>query len=189
MLRQLGQGGEYLAVGVLAEILDADVAGGGVYHVGGAHTVGNNVVARHREFLHAFLLAALHAYLHLRAFLALQAVHGLGIGHLLAHKGLAVYHHYLVAGKKTGTVGRTVLDHVLYAHGVLADHKLYAYTREGTFQVVRGHLHLVGADVHGVGVELGQYQGHGFLHQVVKIHTVHILVVDDVEQVVQTVAA
>ena len=38
-------------------------------------------------------------------------------------------------------------------------------------------------------VELSQYLWHGFLHQVIDVDRIHILIINDMQQVVQLVAA
>ena len=66
-------------------------------------------------------------------------------------------------------------------YGVFAYCELDAYTGERAFEVVVGCLDIFCADVDRVRVQLSEDLRNGFLHQVVDIHRVNILVVDDVE--------
>ena len=50
-------------------------------------------------------------------------------------------------------------------------------------------MHVFGCDVNRVWIEVGQYLWDGFIHQRVDVYVVDILVVDDVQQVVEPVAA
>ena len=100
------------------------------------------------------LLISQHAYRHLRVLLAFQGAHGHLVGYLLAHERLAVDLHNLVASNESRALGRTVRDDVLHVDGVLADGELDADAEERAFQVVVGLLHVLGADVDGVRVEL-----------------------------------
>ena len=54
--------------------------------------------------------------------------------------------------------------------------------------VVRG-LDVFRTDIYGVRVKFAEDLRNGVFHKVVHVYTVHILVVDDVEKVVQAVAA
>ena len=119
----------------------------------------------------------------------MPSVHGLLVGQRLAREGRVVNGHNLVAGQHTGLLGGAVANDILHAQGVVADDELDAHARERAAQVVVGCLHILGADVDRVGVQLREYLRHGLFHQVAHIHGVYILVVDDVEQIVQLVAA
>ena len=116
-------------------------------------------------------------------------MHGLFVGNLLANENRVVNAHNLVAGNHSGTLCGPVAHHVLHTYGVLAYGKLDAHSRERALQVVVHYLHVFGTDVYGVRVELGQNLRHGALHELVDVDGVHILVVDNVQQVVQLVAA
>ena len=72
--------------------------------------------------------------------------------------------------------------------GVFANDKLDAYSRERTLQVVVGGLHVLRTHVDRVRVEFGKDLRNGLLDERVEIHLVDILVVDDVQQVVKSVA-
>ena len=186
---QLGQGYEQFAVGVLAEVLDAHIARLFVNHIDGVDAVHGYLAARDGELSHVLLAVAYHAHLHFRVLRSFQAVHSLLVGHLLAHEERVVDGHYLVAGYQSCPFGGAVADDVLHAHRVLADGELDAHARERAAQVVLGGLLVLSRDIDRVRVQLREQLGHGLLHEVGHVHRVHILVVDDVEQVLQFVGA
>ena len=111
------------------------------------------------------------------------------VGQRLAGEVFAVHLYNLVAGYHACTLGRAIANDLLHAQCVLTDGELDAYTRERTAQVVVGNLHVVCGDIHAVRVKLSQNLRHSFLHQVVYVDRVHILVINDVQQVVQLIAA
>ena len=116
-------------------------------------------------------------------------MHGFLVGDDLAYERLAVYRHNLVASQQAGLFGRSVLYHILHVYGVISDHKLDAHTAERSFQVVGGSSHILGTDVNGVWVQLREDERYRLVYQRVDIHRIHILVVDDVQQVVEPVAS
>ena len=116
-------------------------------------------------------------------------MHRLFIGHFLAHKRLVVHTDDLVASYDPCLFCRSAGDDVLHTHGVVAYHELYTYAGERAAQVVSGRLHVFGADVDRVGVKFGEDLWQGLLHKVVHVYTVHILVVNDAQQIIETVAA
>ena len=75
----------------------------------------------------------------------------------------------------------------MHTDGVLTDGKLDTDTKERAAQVVVGNLAITGTDVNRMGIELSQNLRHGFLNQLVDVHRIHILIVDDMEQVVELV--
>ena len=188
-LRQLGQGDEQFGVGVLAEVLDADIARLAVEHVGGGDALGGYLATGDGNAAHLRLAIAQDAQLDLGVLGTLQAVHGFLVGERLTRKGLVIDHDNLVASNDASTLGRTVADNLLHVERVLTDGELDAHAGERAAQVVVGLLHVLGRDIDGVGVQLGEYLGHSLLDEVVDIDRVHILVVDDVQQVVELVAA
>ena len=117
----------------------------------------------------------------------LKAVHGLLVGNLLTYKGRIVNLNNLIASQHTGTLGRTITNHVLHTDGVLTDGKLDTDAKERAAQVVVGNLAITGTDVNRMGIELSQNLRHGFLNQLVDVNRIHILIVDDMEQVVELV--
>ena len=116
-------------------------------------------------------------------------MHGLLVCDNLSHEGLVVDAHDLVARHDARTLGRSIADDVLHVDGVLADGELDAHARERAFQVVGGYLHVLGINVDGVGVQLRQDERNGLLDQRVDVDRVHILVVDNMQDVVKSVAA
>ena len=74
-------------------------------------------------------------------------------------------------------------------NGIFADGKLNTHTKERSFQVVIGLLHILRRDIDRMWIQLRQDLGNGFLYQVVHVDSVHILVIHYVEQIVQFIAA
>ena len=74
-------------------------------------------------------------------------------------------------------------------YGVLADGELDAHSGKRTAKVVVGRLHILCSDIHGVRIQLCENLRHCFLYEVVYVHGVNILVVDNVKQVVELVPA
>ena len=147
--------------------------------------MGRYLAARHGELLHLVVAIAQHTNLDLRVLRAFQTVHRFLIGHLLAHEGLVVHHHNLVACQDASPLGGAVLDDTLHMDGIFADDELNPHARERTFQVVGGRLDILCADIDGMGVEVGQNLRDGPLHERVHVDRIHVLVAHDVEQVVQ----
>ena len=116
-------------------------------------------------------------------------MHGFLLRDLLADEFLAVDHHDFVAGYDAGLLSGAVFDDVLDVDGVLADGELDAYAGERALEIVLGLLHVLGADIHRVGVELAEDERHGLLHERVDVHVIDILVIDDPQQVAELVAA
>ena len=135
------------------------------------------------------LTIAQDAQLHLRILGTLQAVHGLGIGTDLAYEDGVVDLDNLIACQHTSALCRTIADDILHTDGVLTDGELDTDAKERATQVVVSNLSLTSRDVDGMGVELSQNLRHGLLHQVIDVDRIHILIVNDVEQVVEFVTA
>ena len=70
--------------------------------------------------------------------------------------------------------------------GVLSDVEFYPYTRETAFQIVCSGLHILGTDVDRMWVKFRQNLGYGLVYERVDVYSVYILVVNDVQQVVQS---
>lgn len=80
-------------------------------------------------------------------------MHSLLIGYNLANKRLAVYGYNLISCQKSGFLGRSILYHILYMYCILADDKLYAYTRERAFQIVGGLSSVFSTDIYGMWIQ------------------------------------
>ena len=116
-------------------------------------------------------------------------MHGFLVGNNLAHEWLAIHGYNLVASQKSCFFGRSVLDYILHMDGVLADNELDAHSREGAFEVVVSLSRILCTDIDGMRVELSKNLRYRLIHQGINVHGIHILVVDEVEQVVESVAA
>lgn len=92
-------------------------------------------------------------------------MHGLLVGHFLAHELLAIYFHDLVTSQEASTLCRAVLDDSLNVDGVFTDHELDAYSRERALQVVGCYLGILGRDIDGVGVEVGENLRDGYVNK------------------------
>ena len=189
LLRELGQRNEHLGIGSLSEALDAYVSCGLVEHVGSGNAVLRNLSARYREILDALGTIAHDADLHLRVLRAFQPVHGFFGRNLLSNEGLPIHADNLVACQKSRLLGRPVLHHILHMDRILTNGKLNAHPRERSFQVVGSRLSILRADIHRVRVELRQDLRDGPIDERIYIHIVHILIVYEMEQVVEPVAA
>ena len=99
-----------------------------------------------------------------------------------------VYLHNLITGQHSCTLSRTISDYILHTNRVLTYGELDTNSEERSTQVVVGNFSIAGTDVYRVWIKLSQNLRHSLLHQLVHVHSVNILVVDNVEQVVQTVA-
>ena len=189
LLRQLSQGDEQFGIRSLAETLNLDVARVVVEHIGGGNALLRDVAASHGEVFHSLLSVAHHSYLHLSVLRTLQSSHSLVLSDYLAHEGLAVYAHNLVAGKQSRTLCRTVLHHILHMNSILAYCELNAHTRERAFQLVGLRLRVLGAYIGRMRIEVGQYLRYCHVYKRVDVHLVNILVVDDVQEIRQAVGA
>ena len=133
---------------------------------------------------HRLLAIADDAQLDLRILGTLQPMHRLLVGHDLADKGRIVDLDNLVAGNQTRTLSRAVANHILHTDRIITDGELDAHTRERALQVVVGNLHILGPDVDRMRIEFRQDLRHSLLDQVVDIDGIHILIVDNMQQVV-----
>ena len=116
-------------------------------------------------------------------------MHRLRIGDLLTHKHRVIDLDNLIACQHTCPFRRTIANDILYTDGVLTNGKLNADARERAPQVIVGNLTVTGCDIDRMGIELTQDLGHRLLHQVIDVHSIHILIVDDMQQVVELVTA
>ncbi len=97
LLRELCQGDEHLWIGVLAEVLDADISRVVIEHIGCGDALGRYLATGDGEGLHLLAAIAHDANLHLRILRTLQSVHRFLVGDNLAHERLAIYGYNLVA--------------------------------------------------------------------------------------------
>ena len=73
--------------------------------------------------------------------------------------------------------------------GVVTDDELHAHARERTLEVVGGCGCILGADIDRVRVEFGEDERYRLIYQGVDVDSIDILVVNEVKQVVETVAS
>ena len=85
-------------------------------------------------------------------------------------------------------LGRSAVDDLDDAYGVVEDVELYPDAGETAFQRLHLVLHVGCTDIGRVWVELAENEGEGFFDQVAHVYRVDVLVVDDVEEVAQFVA-
>ena len=189
LLRQFRQSHEQFGVSVLTEVLYLDISRILIEHIHRRNALLRNVGTRYGEVFHGFRSIPHHSDFHLSALLALQSAHRLFVGHHLSHKRLSVHANYLVAGQYSSLLCRTVLHHVLHVDGVLSDNKFHADSRERALEVVLRSLHVFGADINRVRVEVRKYLRYRHINERVDVHVVNILIVDDMQQVVQSVAS
>ena len=137
-----------------------------------------------------FLLAiADDTQLHLRILRTFQTMHSLLVGTDAANEDRIVDLDNLITSQHASALSRAVANDILHTDGILADDELDADAEERAAQVIVGYLTLTSRDIHGVRIELCKDLRHGFLHQVIDIHSVYILIVNDVQQVVQLISA
>ena len=189
LLRQFGQSNQQFRIGILAKVLDADIATLIIKHITGGDALGRNLTTGNGDMAHFVLTITDNAQLHLRILRSLQAMHGLSVGTDLTHENGVVDFYNFVASQHTSTLSRTIADDILHTDGILTDGELNTNTKERTTEIVIRNLTLTGRDVDGMGIELCQNLGHSFFHQVVDIDRIHILIVNNMEQVVEFVTA
>ena len=116
-------------------------------------------------------------------------MHRFLIGDNLAYERLAIYGYNLITCQQSSLFGWSVLNHILHMDGVLADDKLDAYARERTLEVVGGGCCILRTDIDRVRIQFGKNLRNRLIDQRIDVHGIYILVIDEVEQVVQTVAS
>ena len=72
---------------------------------------------------------------------------------------------------------------------VFTNGELNAHAEERPLQVVIGLLHVLLGDIYRVRVQFRQDGRHGLLHKVVYVDRIHILVINNMQQVIQLIAA
>ena len=116
-------------------------------------------------------------------------MHRLGIGDLLTDKHGVIHLYDLITSQHASPFRRTVADDILYADRILTDGELDTDTRERAAQIVVGNLTVTGGDIDRMGIKFCQDLRHRLLHQVVDVHGIDILIVDDMKQVVELITA
>ena len=187
--RQLCEGDDELLVGILAEVLDLDIARGLVEHIGSCDAVGLDLVADDGKLMLVSLESSDHAQAYLGALGAFQGVHGDLVGEALTSEHGVVDGDDLVACEESGLLSWSAADDVLHAQGVVADDKLDAHAIERSSEVVLGQLYVLSGDIDGVGVELAEDEGYGLLDELVDIDRVDVLLVNAREKVRQLVGS
>ena len=146
LLREFCQRDEHLRIGVLAEILDADISGVVIEHIGSGDTLGRYLATGDAEGLHLLAAIADDTNLHLGILRTLEAVHRFLIGDNLAYERLAIYGYNLITCQQSSLfgykeistyisacnggdgVGRDVVEQVLRAKGLwLSDAKAFGW--------------------------------------------------------------
>ena len=188
-LRKVGKSNEEFGVGCLAEVLYSDVTRLVVKHVSGGDALLGDVASCHGKVLDGLLSVAHHADFHLCVLRTFKAVHRLFVCHFLADKWFPIDAHNLVAGKQARSLCRTVLDYVLHMYRVLAYRELDAHAGERTAQVVGGSLHILGTDIDGVRVEIGENLRYRLIDKRIDVHLIDILVVDNMQEIGEAVAS
>ena len=89
---------------------------------------------------------------------------------------------------QTGALGRSAGNHMYHTDGVVEQKELDTDARETTIEPLHGSFRLAGGDVDRVRVEFLQNLWKGFFDEIVHVHPVHILVIDDVKQISQFVS-
>ena len=183
------QGDEQFRISILAKVLDLNIASVIVQHIAAGDALCGNLATGDGDMTDRLFPITDDAKLYLRVLRSFQTVHGLLVGDFLTNKDGVVDLDNLIARQHTGTFRRAIADDVLYTDGVLTDGELDADARERAAQVVVGNLAFAGCDIHGVRVKFTENLGHGLLNEVVHIDGIDVLVVDDMQQVVELIAA
>ena len=124
----MGQGDEQLGIGVLAEVLDLDIAAVVVEHIAAGDALRGYLATGDGDMTDLLLAVADDAEFHLRILRTLQAMHGLLVGDFLTDEHRVIDLDNLIACQQSGTFGRTVADDILHADGVLTDGELNTNT-------------------------------------------------------------
>ena len=182
---EVGQGDKHLGVGLLAEVLDADVARLVAHHVVGIDADHGNVATNDGEVLQVLYAVTLYAELDLRAFLAFQMLHD-GVA-LHADERCGVGRDDAVACQDAHLLSRTRVDDGHHVDGVLLHRELHADAAEAAFQALVGFLSILRPEVAAMRVELAEYERHGVLDERVHVDRIDVDVVDELQQVAHLV--
>ena len=128
------------------------------------------------------------AQLDFRILRPFQTMHGLFVCHFRADKRLIIHLDNLIASNQSCTLCRAVANHILHTDGIVADGELDAHARERALQVIVGNLHILGGNIDRMRVELRENLRHSLLDHIVDIDGIHILIVDNMQQIVEFIA-
>ena len=100
---------------------------------------------------------------------------------------LAVGTHDAVARQQAYLLGRSTVDDGHHIDRILLHHEAHAYTAERTTEVIIGLLGILHAQIAAVRIKFLEDAWHGILHQLRHVDGIHIVVVDNLQQVAQLV--
>ena len=102
--------------------------------------------------------------------------------------GLTSHSYDFIACYYASTLGRTVSNDILHMDSILSNDEFDADTTEWTLEIIGSLLRLFRWDIDRVRVQFGQYLRDSFLHQVIDIDGIDILIIDDMQEIIESVA-
>ena len=187
LLCQLGKGNQKLRICILAKVLHLDVTRFIVNHIARRNTLRGYLTTSDGNITNLILSITNDTQLHLCILRTLQTVHRFLVGTYLSYKGRVVDLYNLITSHHSCTLCRTITDNILDTDCILTDDELNANTKEGTSQVVVGDLPFTCRDIDRVGIEFCQNLWHSLLYEIIDIHCIDILVINNVQQIIQFV--
>ena len=159
-----------------AELVELDVAGVGVHHIGHIHGVGRNHAARDLVGVLVLEPRTQDADLHLCALVAAQQLEGLLV--LNADDGLPIHLDHTVAGHQPGFLGGTAGDDRHHHQRVVHNVELDADALERALQSLHRRLVVLGGGVGGVRIQSLQHRVDSQPVNRVHIDGIHVVLVD-----------
>ena len=185
---QAGQGGEELGVSGLAKISDADITRRFVEHVDGINALDRDIAPDNGE-TELFLRAGTH---HAKPDGTLggpfKEFHRRGVGYDLAGVCFPVDGNDAVVGHQADVFRRPARQDADDTHRVVINGELHANARKASFEPFHRSLHVFRRRVCRVRVQLPEDLRHGLFNKVRDIDLVHILGINDVQEVVDFIA-
>ena len=181
LLTEPGEGLEELLVRGVGEAVQADVARGGVGHVGGVEAVHGDLAADDLELDQLRAASALHLDAHLGALGPTQTTHDVGRLHLNARDDRVVDHDNPVASRQPDALGGSAGDDLDDVERIRKHIELDADAVKPALERLVEVFRFLGVGVGRVGVELVEHAADGVLDELLLVGFVHIEVLDRIE--------
>ena len=182
LLTEPGEGLEKLLVRGVGEAVEADVARGGVGHVGGVEAVHGDLAADDLELDQLRAASALHLDAHLGSLGPTQTTHDVGRLHLNARDDRVVDHDNPVASRQPDALGGAAGDDLDDVERIGKHIELDADAVKPALERLVEVFRLLGVGVGRVGVELVEHAADGVLDEFLLVGLVHIEVFDRIER-------